>query len=250
MEGSVVGVSEAGAGPTARVLKGPIQLRESFALSKAVSVSFLAPWRMVAGKLWTHVQPCTVYGGGHAKGVHNGAVATGQTRSGDGVEFAGEAVCILLVLGGEVAIAKVVMVQALVVANVGGVEQRQRETWKAAHVYFVGGEPGKSVDEVVVGGLDVVQQRVQVVLLLVDAHGQHHGHGVVDVLDAAIGAGVVRTGVDLVDTKAFRPLFLSCTLLYRATRLCVLSLCDSVLMCYNLVVLFWTDLGYSLSVVD
>ena len=81
-------------------------------------------------------------------------------------------------------------------------------------MYFIGGDPGRSVDGVVVGGLDVLHQRVLVVLVLVDIHGQHHGHGVVDVLDAAIGAGVVRTGVDLVDTKAFRPLFLSCTLLY------------------------------------
>lgn len=49
----------------------------------------------------------------------------------------------------------------------------------------------------------MLQQGVPVVLHHVDAHGQHYGHGVVDSLDAAIGAGVVRGGVDLVNTNAF-----------------------------------------------
>ena len=44
---------------------------------------------------------------------------------------------------------------------------------------------------------------VPVVLSLVSAHGEHFGHGVVDALDTAIGAGVVRAGVDLAGVKAF-----------------------------------------------
>ena len=46
------------------------------------------------------------------------------------------------------------------------------------------------------------EKRVPVLLLLVAAHGQHQSHGVVDTLYAAIRAGVVRAGVDLVDAKA------------------------------------------------
>ena len=70
-------------------------------------------------------------------------------------------------------------------------------------MYFIGGDPGRSVDGVVVGGLDVLHQRVLVVLVLVDIHGQHHGHGVVDALNAGTVARVIRAGVDLVDTNAF-----------------------------------------------
>ena len=47
------------------------------------------------------------------------------------------------------------------------------------------------------------KQLVPVVSLFVAAQGEHLGHCVVDALDAAITAGVVRTGVDLVDAKAF-----------------------------------------------
>ena len=44
------------------------------------------------------------------------------------MEFADEAVCALLAFGGEVAVGKVATVQSLVTANVGGVEDRKRET--------------------------------------------------------------------------------------------------------------------------
>ena len=62
------------------------------------------------------VDPCpAAYGirGRQAKGVHDWAVATGQTRSGDGLEFADEAVGALLTLGDEVAAGQVVRVQAV-----------------------------------------------------------------------------------------------------------------------------------------
>ena len=70
-------------------------------------------------------------------------------------------------------------------------------------MHFVGGDPGRSLDGIVVGGFDVREQRVPVVLLLVEAHGYHEGHGVVDALDAAVGEWVVGAGVDLVDAETF-----------------------------------------------
>ena len=70
-------------------------------------------------------------------------------------------------------------------------------------MHFVGGDPGSSLDRIVVGGFDVREQRVPVVLLLVEAHGYHEGHGVVDALDAAVGEWVVGAGVDLVDAETF-----------------------------------------------
>ena len=45
------GVSVAGEGPTAIILKGPVQLKESFSLRTLLSVSFRNPWRIVAAML-------------------------------------------------------------------------------------------------------------------------------------------------------------------------------------------------------
>ena len=45
------GVSAAGAGPTARILKGPVQFSDSFSLRTLVSAPFRKPWRIVAAVL-------------------------------------------------------------------------------------------------------------------------------------------------------------------------------------------------------
>ena len=45
------GVSVAGEEPTAIILKGPVQLSESFSLRTLLSVSFRNPWRIVAAVL-------------------------------------------------------------------------------------------------------------------------------------------------------------------------------------------------------
>ena len=63
--------------------------------------------------------------GGKTKGVHDGVVAAGQARSGDGVVLADETVGALLALGGEVAVGQDAAVQALVSTDVGGVEDRK-----------------------------------------------------------------------------------------------------------------------------
>ena len=45
------GVAAAGAGPTAIILKGPVQFSESFSLRGLLSASFRSPWRIVAAVL-------------------------------------------------------------------------------------------------------------------------------------------------------------------------------------------------------
>ena len=45
------GVSVAGEGPAAIILKGPVQLRESLSLRTLLSVSFRSPWRIVTAVL-------------------------------------------------------------------------------------------------------------------------------------------------------------------------------------------------------
>ena len=46
-------VSVAGEGPTAIILKGPVQLSESFSLRTLLSVSFRTLWRIVEAVLYT-----------------------------------------------------------------------------------------------------------------------------------------------------------------------------------------------------
>ena len=45
------GVAATGAGPTAIILKGPVQFSESFSLRGLLSASFRSPWRIVAAVL-------------------------------------------------------------------------------------------------------------------------------------------------------------------------------------------------------
>ena len=52
-ERGVVGVSAEEQGPTARTLKGPVQLSASLALSTLASVLAFTPWRMVEAELYT-----------------------------------------------------------------------------------------------------------------------------------------------------------------------------------------------------
>ena len=57
------GVSVAGEGPTAIILKCPVQLSESFSLRTLWSVSFRIPWRIVAAVLYTQTHPPAAYRG-------------------------------------------------------------------------------------------------------------------------------------------------------------------------------------------
>ena len=51
----------AGEGPTATILKGPVQLRDSFSLRTLLSTPLCSPCRMVAAVLYTHTQPPAMY---------------------------------------------------------------------------------------------------------------------------------------------------------------------------------------------
>ena len=118
------GVSEACAGPTARIF-GPVQFRDRFVLITAGVGVFLGS--LSSGGRGV-VDPCpTAHGvrGGKAKGVHDEVEAVGQARNGDGVMLADEAVGALLLFGGEVAVGQDVVVQDLVSTDVGGVEDRK-----------------------------------------------------------------------------------------------------------------------------
>ena len=57
------GCVAAGEVPTAMVLKGPVQLRDSFSLRTLLSTLLCSPCRMVAAVLYTHTQPPATYSG-------------------------------------------------------------------------------------------------------------------------------------------------------------------------------------------
>ena len=51
----------AGEGPTAMILKGPVQLRESFSLRTFISAPLRSPCRVEAAVLYAHTQPPVTY---------------------------------------------------------------------------------------------------------------------------------------------------------------------------------------------
>ena len=73
---------------------------------------------------------------------------------------------------------------------------------EVAFVHLVGDKSGGCTGEVVVRVLDVWELNIPVILLFIADHGKHKGHGVVDTVDTAVGARVVRTGDNLIDAEA------------------------------------------------
>lgn len=73
-----------------------------------------------------------------------------------------------------------------------------------AHVYVLRwGQPDGGANGGYIGALDVWKQDVPMGLLVVDDHGEHLGHRVLDAFDIAAGAGMAGAGGgELVDAEA------------------------------------------------
>ena len=89
----------------------------------------------------------------------------------EGVLGTHEVVSSLLALSGEVAVCKLVALEALMRSTMRAIEDREGEAWKAADMYFIWGEARGSTDEVVLSELDVGEVYVPVVLAFVAHHG-------------------------------------------------------------------------------
>ena len=87
-------------------------------------------------------------------------------------------------------------------ADVGEVKDGKGEAGEAAHVHFVGGNSGGCTDGVVVRALDMWELDIAVSLMFVVRHGEHEGHGVVDMLATAVGAQVAGARGNLIDAEA------------------------------------------------
>ena len=68
-------------------------------------------------------------------------------------------------------------------------------------MYFIGSEPCRGVDGVVVGVLNVREVSVPVVLVFVAYHGQHLRHGVIYAFDSPVTTRVVGARRKLVYTE-------------------------------------------------
>ena len=88
-------------------------------------------------------------------------VSAVNARNGEGMVFANNDVCALLLICGQVAIGKVVAGQTVVPRYSGAFENRQGETWKPTHVNLVGRQTHCRADLIVVSELDVKDRKSQ-----------------------------------------------------------------------------------------
>ena len=117
----------AGEGPTATILKGPVQLREflfgSFVIDAfAHSLSYGG-----SGVVYPYPTASHVFGASKER-VREGGVSPVYTSDCESVLFPHELVGALLPFSGKVAIGEMVAVEALMGSAVGAVEDGERET--------------------------------------------------------------------------------------------------------------------------
>ena len=105
------------------------------------------------------------------EGVGKGSVMAFGSGNGEGVFGMHEVVSSLLALSGEVAVCKLVALEALMYPTLRAIEDREGEAWKAADTYFIGGEARGSTDGVIISEFDVGEVNVPVVLAFVAHHG-------------------------------------------------------------------------------
>ena len=122
-----------------KILKGPVQLSDSFSWRTLASVPDLAPWRMVAAVLYIHTQPPTVYIGRCLSGSESAEPLCSTREDSEGVPFANQLICKPLAVGGEFTVFQVVTGEALVASNVRVLEDGDREAGKALYMRLIGG---------------------------------------------------------------------------------------------------------------
>ena len=80
------------------------------------------------------------------------------------MEFPDGAVGALLASSGEANVSELVPVEALMSADAGRFEHGEGGARQMANVYFIGGQPGRGTDGVVVGAFDVRKMQAPIVL--------------------------------------------------------------------------------------
>lgn len=122
-------MSEAAAGPTATILKGPVGDRESLGWRTRSSLTFFAPCRlMVAALLYTRAQlPTSNTGREILDSLDKVEVSVFDTRQRKRVVLTNQTASMALAVDGEVAVSELIPVQTLVATHVGGVAKGMGE---------------------------------------------------------------------------------------------------------------------------
>ena len=121
------GCVAAGEGPTATILKGPVQLRDSFSLITLLSTPLCKSLSYGGvGVVYPYPTAGPIFGAAKKRN-REGRVLSVYTSNCESVMFAHKLVCVLLSFTGEVAIGEVVPVKALVASAVGAVEDGEGE---------------------------------------------------------------------------------------------------------------------------
>ena len=105
------------------------------------------------------------------EGVGEGSVMAYGSGNGEGVLGTHEVISSLLALSGEVAVCKLVALEALMRSIMRAIKVREGEAWKAADMYFIRGEACSSTDGVVIGEFYEGEVNIPVVLAFVAHHG-------------------------------------------------------------------------------
>ena len=142
--------------------------------------------------------------GAAEKSIGECRVLTFHLEDVEAVLFAHNCVSAKLAVGGEIAVLKLIASETLMAAGVLIVEDRHREAGEAVHVHLVRSETGGGANRVVVGELDVREMKIPIVLSLVDDHGEHLSHGVVDAFNPTVAVGMVGTCSDFAHVEALK----------------------------------------------
>ena len=165
------GMSAADEGPTANILKGPIQFSESFSFSTLLSARFPNPLADSGGGIVDPYPSASRVFGAAAEGIGESGIATVYPSNGEGVLFSHKFVGALLTLACEVAIGELIAVEVLMGTTVRSIKDGEGKALEASDVDFIGGKARRGANGVVMGVFDVGKMDVPVVLVFVTDHG-------------------------------------------------------------------------------
>ena len=109
--------------------------------------------------------------GATEKSIGESGVAPIDPSNGEGVLFAHDFISASLSVAIEVAVGKLIAIEALMAPSVRSVEDGERKAREASDMDFIGGKARGGANGVVIGVLDVGKVDVPVVLVFVTDHG-------------------------------------------------------------------------------
>ena len=164
------GVSAAGEGPAASILKGPVQFSEFLFEDFIVSAFPQSLADSGRGIVDPHPSTSRVFGATE-KSIGESGVAPIDPSNGEGVLFSHNFIGALLAFASEVAIGELIAVEALMGTTVRSFKDGEGKAREASDVDFIGGKARGGANGVIIGVFDVGKMDIPVVLVFVIDHG-------------------------------------------------------------------------------